>query len=135
MSLRFLPAALLAMLMCVCVSCDDKKTDSAAPAGGNSQNAGETPAADPTPQPPPVLAKLKLTREGELMLDGKQVSLDDLKARFEGLKGKDGVVLFFKERNGNPQSGVTMKALQQLAEKSSVSFKPTSQDFGSGAPQ
>jgi biopolymer transport protein ExbD len=63
------------------------------------------------------IAKVKVTKTGYIYLDGKAVSLDQLKQEFAGLKAAKGAVLYFREDpqgEPHPNAMAVIKAITDV---------------------
>src|SRR5688572_5013964 len=65
----------------------------------------------PTSSANPNFAKVKVTQDGELFLNGEEVTLDELKEEFARLKAVNGEVWYYRE---NPSGEMPSIALQVL---------------------
>lgn len=65
----------------------------------------------PDLHPPAELAKVKVSQDGEIFLDGKPTTMEDLKRELSRLKQVDGGVWYYAEDPSSPESGAVKRAL------------------------
>ena len=108
----------LGLLSCLLAfGCDDKKSTN-------------TPAP-PVMAEPTVLAKLKITSDGQILLDEKPISLDQLSPALAPYRNKDGVVLYYREKSpdASAQSLAVEKSVMQISKSEKVAFKLAKEPF------
>lgn len=106
---------------------------------GNGVVSGDPGAAN-QPQGGPVVdetnvAKVKVLADGKILLDEKQVTIEELKAALAKLKEKNGVVWYYRENpqgEPSPQTGdvieSVMEALVEVKLPIKLSTKPDFSD-------
>jgi biopolymer transport protein ExbD len=111
----------------VLAGCDKPKVNS----GNNVPGSAAQKPQPPIIPAPAVLAKVRLARDGEIQLDGKKVTLEELKTAMLAFKGKDGAVLFYREKgDSTPEADQVATQMRALA-RQGVGIKPVQADFTS----
>ncbi|MCA9038171.1 MAG: hypothetical protein KDA91_23765 [Planctomycetaceae bacterium] len=108
--LRITIAAVVCIVLVGCGSentqTDGNESRSSSPSGSNDQNT--TPFDDTN------VAKVKVLADGTILLNDKQVVIDELKTAFAELKEKNGVVWYYREKGAGeppPQAMSVMEAV------------------------
>ena len=102
-------------LAAVFIACGSNKSGS---------NAGNTLTVDET-----NVAKVKVFVDGRILLNDKQVTIDDLKAAFKELKSKNGSVWYYRENASSEASPQAMQVIQAVAEAQLPIKLSTKPDF------
>jgi hypothetical protein len=61
-----------------------------------------------------AIAKVRVYRNGKITLDGRQVTMDEIRKGFSGLKKKNGVVWYFREaaeQEPHPNATLVVQAI------------------------
>jgi hypothetical protein len=65
---------------------------------------------------PPPIAKVKVSRSGNILLDGRPASLNDLDKRLSELVKSRGVVWYYRENPTGEPPPAAMKVLEKIVE-------------------
>lgn len=121
-SLRTVAALLLAALF-VATACGRKQGAEEEAAARNARLASAR-----------VVARVKVTREGAVRLDGREVSPEELKQALAALKAEEGAVWYYREDARSSQSEKELAAMRVIV-SSDLPVKPCETEEEFNAPR
>jgi hypothetical protein len=101
---------LLSILLCLFIGCENgSRAPKGQPEGKGKENSSGSPDLSF-----PVYAKVKVDKTGEIFLDGKNVTLDELKPELAKLRRAHGAVRYHREDPGGQPDARQLAAIKAV---------------------